>query len=194
MDEFINSYDAYNEFLGQKNVMFCDAKLKMEDLCMRYSSINSFFRWNFYTVTGFLEMLTDVLENLAIELEEMCDSQLMDYLTLVQVSKNKGQKGYVYLAYCDTGHYKIGVSKKPDQRIKHFDTQMPVEITKVYTFYSDDCYRTESILHKRFEMKRHKGEWFNLDDHDIRLIKTIGSFQEGFFVHSKWLDEDEEYL
>lgn len=70
--------------------------------------------------------------------------------------------GFVYLAKSDTGQYKIGRSKNPYGRIKHFDTSMPVGVELIHYIPCDDPVHMEGALHKRYKEHRTSGEWFNL--------------------------------
>lgn len=91
------------------------------------------------------------------------------------------EDGYVYLAYAETGHYKIGISREPVERIRVFDTVMPIDVKIVHYFWADDHRNAESELHSRFAHKHHRGEWFNLDIQDCNYIRTIQSFSDGKF-------------
>lgn len=92
---------------------------------------------------------------------------------LEKASKRSATEGYIYLAYCDTGHYKIGWSVDPDKRIKHFDTQMPVEVSMVHSFPTDNVRAAETFLHYLFQDKRINGEWFDLSESEIEFICAI---------------------
>lgn len=87
-----------------------------------------------------------------------------------------GQTGYIYLMYADTGHYKIGMSVQPSERLRSFRTEMPVEVQPVYVFPTDDMRLAESALHYLFRENRYRGEWFILDDEDVEWIKSIYKF------------------
>ena len=93
--------------------------------------------------------------------------------------KMLNRKGHVYLAEADTGHYKIGLSKRPDERIKHFDTKMPVTVEKVHSFPADDSYAAERTLHEWLDEWRGEGEWFDLSDLQVKRIKMITRFEDG---------------
>lgn len=89
--------------------------------------------------------------------------------------------GDIYIARSDTGHYKIGISKTPTERIRYFDTIMPVEVELVYRFPSDNCRRGEKIMHQVLAEYHHRGEWFNLPQREIDLIMGITTYFEGVF-------------
>jgi len=97
-------------------------------------------------------------------------------------SKHKKRRGYIYLAHCDTGHYKIGRSKEPADRIRSLNTQTPVEITLIHTFEADDMFVAEEKLHRRYINKRMNGEWFELDQTDVETINGINAYRNGVFV------------
>lgn len=89
--------------------------------------------------------------------------------------------GDVYLAQAETGHYKIGISRNPDRRIKHFDTIMPVRVFLIHNFPCDNCRKAEEELHQRYANQRTAGEWFLLDDYDIEQLLGITAYFEGHF-------------
>jgi len=92
----------------------------------------------------------------------------------------KPQSGYVYLAY-SAGRHKIGRSKKPSDRIDHFDTQMPVEVSQVNCFEADDYVTAETRLHNYFEDSRVKGEWFDLSPAQLAGLEMITRYEDGEF-------------
>jgi len=97
--------------------------------------------------------------------------------------------GWVYLAKSDTGHFKVGRSVKPADRISHFDTQMPVEVSEWCRFAADDYKRAESDLYKI--CNRHgehvNGEWWELPEYLIWWIKSVSVYEEGKFLGGWYL-------
>lgn len=83
------------------------------------------------------------------------------------------KSGFVYLAHCETGHYKIGYSVSPESRIQQLNAQMPVPITLIHVIETDDMVTAEQTLHDRFDGQRVSGEWFTLSGADIDYIKDI---------------------
>ena len=100
----------------------------------------------------------------------------------IRVHSSPEKDGYVYLAYISTGHYKIGISKNPEARIKHFDTLMPVDVEIVHSFHADDARQAESMLHETYEHRHKKGEWFSLTFENVEEIKEIKAFRDGEFL------------
>lgn len=91
--------------------------------------------------------------------------------------------GFVYLAKSDTGHYKIGRSKNPYGRIKHFDTIMPVNVKIVHYFPCDNPRQAEAEMHQIADRhaERVAGEWFSLSQFIVSIFCTIRFFINGEF-------------
>ena len=81
---------------------------------------------------------------------------------------------YVYLL-CDSGQdnmFKIGVTKQPiEKRIKQLQTGNGSEIFLVDYHATEYPYYIERMLHQKFCSERKIGEWFDLDNEDIKLFK-----------------------
>lgn len=75
-----------------------------------------------------------------------------------------------------TGYFKIGFSNSLPRRIGELsDTKLPVELDLRIVHYiptSDPC-KVEMMLHRRFRHKRVRGEWFDLDPHDVSVICSM---------------------
>lgn len=97
--------------------------------------------------------------------------------------------GDVYLAKSENGFYKIGISKDPRGRIKHFSTIMPLEVEIIHTFASDNCREAEAALHRMHDCCRARGEWFSLSEQDVYFITSITAYFEGQF-HFEMSSED----
>lgn len=61
--------------------------------------------------------------------------------------------GYVYLAHAETGHYKIGLSIGPVERIRVFDTKMPVKVSLIHTIPATDMYPTKENRNGRTNLR-----------------------------------------
>jgi hypothetical protein len=87
-------------------------------------------------------------------------------------TNKKKSSGYIYVIKA-VGHnyYKIGFSKDVAQRIKNLDRQYPFEIELYTQFKSNDVLGDEKKLHNEFKGKNYRGEWFNLDKHDLEKIE-----------------------
>jgi predicted GIY-YIG superfamily endonuclease len=83
-------------------------------------------------------------------------------------------QGYVYLVRASDGAYKIGTSQHPALRMEYLQEKKPdVELTLLHLIYCADAYRAESQLHMQYSPKRIKGEWFALNDEDVKEITSI---------------------
>tara|TARA_R110000851_G_scaffold47424_1_gene115135 strand:+ start:77297 stop:77605 length:309 start_codon:yes stop_codon:yes gene_type:complete len=77
--------------------------------------------------------------------------------------------GIIYLLTNGNEHYKIGITtRKTTKRIKELQTGNSEEIGVVNEFKSEWFRRIETTLHRRYGLKRLKGEWFRLNKEDIQ--------------------------
>ena len=84
---------------------------------------------------------------------------------------------YVYLMYDEAnGFYKIGISNKPKYREHTLQSEKPtIVLIKAKEFPIRPIAEAfEVALHKTYESKRIRGEWFKLDQNDVdALIKSL---------------------
>lgn len=86
---------------------------------------------------------------------------------------------YIYLIHDpkNSGLYKIGFSKDPKRRLKELNgsTKLPVELgfKMIHTIETDNVYRAEKILHKKYGAYRKNGEWFELSRRHVGEIRKI---------------------
>lgn len=81
--------------------------------------------------------------------------------------------GYVYIIQCRE-FYKIGCALNPRSRLKDIQCSNPYPVRLVAALRVVDRYRAESGLHRHFEAKRERGEWFRLTPQDIaKLIAGV---------------------
>ena len=88
---------------------------------------------------------------------------------------SKSISGFIYFVEKD-GYVKIGRSKDPTKRIEAFTSNHPTDNKKVKLLHiieSYDIVRHEKEFHNIFASKRISGEWFELSDEDIRIIKEF---------------------
>jgi hypothetical protein len=83
--------------------------------------------------------------------------------------KSKDDRGYIYLMKDKrNGYIKIGYSKTPEFREKTLQSEVP-DIEMIY--YNFGRLKLEKELHKAYDHKRIRGEWFELNIGDIEQIK-----------------------
>lgn len=108
--------------------------------------------------------------------DEITKARLEEKLGLNEpYKKNKANRlceknGYVYLMIDNrNGYIKIGFSKTPEKREKTLQSEVP----DICMFYNEKAsLKDERVLHEMFNNVRVRGEWFNLKEDDIELIKT----------------------
>lgn len=78
---------------------------------------------------------------------------------------------FIYIIKCDYG-IKIGVSNNPFNRISQINTSSPfnVQLLHILFIYKEHVYKIEKALHKHFKEKKLSGEWFNLNENDLKII------------------------
>lgn len=69
------------------------------------------------------------------------------------------------------GLYKIGKTKSLNRRLKELKTIFPFDIEMVYTTEVENMSDAEANLHKMFNHKQVKGEWFKLNKTDLDILK-----------------------
>lgn len=70
-----------------------------------------------------------------------------------------------------TGHYKIGRSVSP---LKREATLLSQKSSIRLLFYFPSFSKMEIYIHEMFYEKRIRGEWFDLTNEDLILLKKIG--------------------
>lgn len=86
-------------------------------------------------------------------------------------------KGYVYLFKAENGLFKIGCSINPDVRVQIFSIA-PVAVKLFRKIRTNNMRLAECLLHRRFQKKRVRDEWFSLNEADLaslngNLIKEL---------------------
>ncbi|MCQ4292083.1 GIY-YIG nuclease family protein [Pseudomonas stutzeri] len=98
---------------------------------------------------------------------------LPERLTPVEVVGNasSGAKaGVVYVLKSAYG-YKVGRTKNVPDRMRAFGVKLPFMYTIPLCAWFDDCHEAEHRYHRIFECKRINGEWFDLDENDLQMIR-----------------------
>ena len=79
--------------------------------------------------------------------------------------------GFVYVFATDQGWYKIGRSRRPQKRVKAFDS-LPFKVWIDYVIPTPDAPALEAALHRRFAGSRVSVEWFTLSEADLAWIRA----------------------
>ncbi len=78
--------------------------------------------------------------------------------------------GYVYLMKSGK-FYKLGRSNAAGRREYELGIQLPEKLKTVHVVRTDDPAGIEAYWHKRFELRRKNGEWFDLEASDVAAFK-----------------------
>lgn len=81
--------------------------------------------------------------------------------------------GYVYVLKSDSGHYKIGRTSDPDDRLKTFTVKLPMEVKYLMLISTFNMSQLEAMFHRRFDHKRINGEWFDLSHNDLLFLNVF---------------------
>jgi hypothetical protein len=96
-------------------------------------------------------------------------------VVLGSVEDEMDRSGFVYVIYLDSGverFYKIGLSKVFSSRFNTHQCASPFDICVACCYFVGNMRKEESDLHRIFDGKRVRGEWFRLDGADLSLIAS----------------------
>lgn len=86
---------------------------------------------------------------------------------------------WVYVIYNpDNNLYKIGETSEPEHRLSNLRTASgcdlkPIIRIRLEPLWDEKSKIVERTLHKFFKDKRRIGEWFELNDDDVNIIKEL---------------------
>lgn len=79
--------------------------------------------------------------------------------------------GYVYVLESAYG-YKVGRTKNMPNRMRAFGVKLPIMYTIPLCAWFDDHFEAEASYHRLFADKHINGEWFNLQEQDVAMIRA----------------------
>jgi hypothetical protein len=80
---------------------------------------------------------------------------------------------FVYLAIAANGLHKIGWSRTPTERMRTVATEASSSVRLLHQIQTEHATWLKGYLHRRFETKCVRGEWFRLDDADVAYIRSL---------------------
>jgi predicted XRE-type DNA-binding protein len=96
-----------------------------------------------------------------------------EYELYLETQKTCAGVVYILGSARSEGLYKIGRTLDVTKRIASLNCGSPDPLCLVHSILTNDPISAERILHKKYDVKRTKGEWFALNDMDIKFIKTL---------------------
>lgn len=173
------------------NSFYCE--LSQEDVycMMNYDCLSwrvQFGKQPFMSVLGSNESIwcpkeyaSDVFKSFASQFVEVIEELKNEY-SITFSSRNNSKPTvatndtcFVYLMYdTSNGYFKIGISNDPEYRERTLQSEKPT-IEKICAKEFPNriiASAIESALHKAYESKRLRGEWFALDASDVNAIIT----------------------
>jgi hypothetical protein len=79
--------------------------------------------------------------------------------------------GEVYL-FKSGRYYKIGMTTDTVRRGTELRIQLPESLNLIHSIKTDDPSGVEAYWHRRFELKRMNGEWFDLSPAEVKAFKA----------------------
>lgn len=87
--------------------------------------------------------------------------------------------GYVYLMHAvGTDMYKVGLSINPEKRAEKLDCESPHRVVLVHKILVDQMKRIEDYFHSLFRDNHVKGEWFRLDEFEVKMFCALDGNNE----------------
>ena len=84
----------------------------------------------------------------------------------------RDRSGFIYVIYMDTPerYCKIGMTADLGGRLKTHQCSSPFELFVACGYFVPNMRTEEAALHAAFADKRVRGEWFRLNEEDLKLI------------------------
>jgi hypothetical protein len=83
----------------------------------------------------------------------------------------QGRPGVYVLA--GFGCYKIGYSNDVRSRVANMNTATPIDLVPVFAFWTEKPQELERELHQKFDQRRIRREWFQLNRSDLEELACL---------------------
>lgn len=146
---------------------------KNEEVCMNIN--HELFPYH-RQIDSMMRQLNQLKKYSDYEIEKHNDKVIAKFYEAIE--KSSGNKklpslpGYIYVIKQDK-YYKIGKSRGKKGLKKRYATENPNPLEVLICKKVSDYSEIEKKIHKKFEKKRFRGEWFLLDGDDVQEIKDI---------------------
>jgi len=94
----------------------------------------------------------------------------LEPMEVVGQATTAARGGWVYVLKSALG-YKVGRTRSIGQRMLEFGVKLPILYTIPVVAWFDDHYAAETAYHRMFSEVHINGEWFDLDDDDVDLVR-----------------------
>lgn len=148
-----------------------DVRLKPNPSGRQFWRIKPFFK--FANDVSVRYMLDDLFSEHFPDMEKMEFGEVRGIAHPVANKTYQQIPGYVYLIESQYG-YKIGKTVNIQSRINLFSVKLPFPIKLINYAWFDNYSAAEREFHELFSEKRLEGEWFDLSEDDIEIIKSKG--------------------
>lgn len=95
----------------------------------------------------------------------------LDPMEIVGEPTSSPRGGYVYVLQSAYG-FKVGRTRNMPSRMRAFGVKLPIMYTIPLCAWFDDHIEAESAYHRIFADKHVNGEWFNLEEQDLAIIRN----------------------
>jgi hypothetical protein len=129
-----------------------------------------------YNPDFILDNSADTKENVEKYYRELINAGLISYsndnedITSVRVTRDN--KGFIYIM-TDGEYFKIGISSDVAKRLRGIQTNHPQKISVILSQFVKNNLELESFFHEKYKSKRVSGEWFRLDEVELKEAKEI---------------------
>ena len=104
--------------------------------------------------------------------------------------KQGKDNGYIYIIQSAFG-CKIGKAINYMSRFSSIQSSCPIPLKLCKVYHINDPESTEKYIHNKLKDKKIKGEWFKLDDNDIKTIKWYIEGQGVLIREVKLISKDD---
>ena len=158
----LSTYKEKIKYVRYFHQVLIDLFISCDEVIEEVSESYMCKQFNLYTKKWINEMLKDEY----IKYLKDFNSIIIKNKELIKCKKKSTQRAYI-LKDNNTGYYKIGKSVNPKDRERTLQSEKPT-IKMIKEFKTD----IEKELHQKYFKQRIRGEWFNLNEIQLKYICT----------------------